>query len=208
MIEGVADQRRIERDALAVCQRAVTVHQRQGSVGVERRQATLEKLRRPDVVGVEKGEVLARRIARAVVARCCRPAVCLLDQTHAVAVFSDDGESAVSRAVVNANYFEILKGLRDDAIDGAGDSRRRIVGRNNYRNARHCLIGLSGGKQMNARWRQVTRRWASRSTGVFYTSPFGRGRASGAGEDAGIELDARALTRRERTRVDLSRRER
>ncbi len=41
-----------------------------------------------------------------------------------------------------------------------------------------------------------------------YTSPLGRGRASGAGEGAWIQLDASALTRRSKTHVDLSRRER
>ena len=45
-------------------------------------------------------------------------------------------------------------------------------------------------------------------TPVEFTSPLGRGRAPGAGEGAGIQLDARALTRRSQTRGDLSRRER
>src|ERR1700693_4425061 len=36
------------------------------------------------------------------------------------------------------------------------------------------------------------------------TSPPGRGRASGAGEGGGIQLDPRAITRRSRTRDDLS----
>jgi hypothetical protein len=42
----------------------------------------------------------------------------------------------------------------------------------------------------------------------LFTSPFGGGRASGAGEGAGIQLDASALTRRSRTHDDLSRWER
>src|ERR1700720_4797133 len=112
MVEAVADQRRIERDAFAVGQRAVAIDERQRRVRVESSNATLEKFRRPDIVGVEKSQILARRMARPVVARCGRPAVCLLDQTHAVAILPDDPESAVSRAVVNADYFEILERLR------------------------------------------------------------------------------------------------
>jgi hypothetical protein len=51
--------------------------------------------------------------------------------------------------------------------------------------------------------------WAAQSKPCLSsTSPPGRGRASGAGEGAGIALDARALTRRSRTRADLSRGER
>src|SRR5260370_23473761 len=77
---------------------------------------------------------------RAVVARRGRPAVCLLDQMQTVAILFDDSESAVSRAVIDANHIEILEGLRDDAIDGASDRRRRIVGRNNYSTTRHCWL--------------------------------------------------------------------
>ena len=121
---------------------------------VERRDAALEKLRHPDVVGVEEGEVLARRMARAVVARGSRTAVGLLDQPHAVAELFDDRESRVARAVVDADYFEILDGLRDDAFDGAGDSRGRIVGGDDYRNARHRLAWIPDGLRANAknRW--------------------------------------------------------
>src|ERR1700722_20044651 len=137
MIEAVADQGSVDRHSLAVGQRTVAVYEREGRVGVEGSHATLEELRRPDIVGVEEGEILARRIPCAVVARRCRPAVYLLDQPHARAVFPDDRECAVSRAVVDANDFEILERLPDNAIEGAGDSRGRIVRRDDYRNARH-----------------------------------------------------------------------
>ena len=159
MIEAVADQRSVDRHAFAVGERAVAVDERQGRVGVERRHATLEKLRRPDVVGVEEGEILARRIPRAVVAPGRGPAVGLLEQPDAVAELFHDREGAVSRAVVNANDFEILERLRDDAVDGAGDSRGRIVRRNNYRNARHCGWDSdeSPRDRLHAKWQAAQR---------------------------------------------------
>ena len=71
-------------------------------------------------------------MARAVVAPRRRSAVGLLEQPHAVAVLPHDRDGAVGGPVIDANYFEILKGLRENAVHGAGDSRRRVVGGNDY----------------------------------------------------------------------------
>src|SRR5580693_2273618 len=92
MIEPLADQRSVDRHAFAVRERAVAVDERQGRVGVERSYATLEKLRRPDVVGVEECEILARRMPRAVVSPGCRTAVRLFEQDNTVAELFHDSE--------------------------------------------------------------------------------------------------------------------
>src|SRR5271155_5123945 len=115
MIEALAHERRVDCYALAVGKRAVAINQREGRGRIEGRHATLEELGRPDVVGAEGGETLARRIPCAVFTPGRRPAVGLFEQPNAVAEPLHDCESIVARAVVDANYLEILERLRDDA---------------------------------------------------------------------------------------------
>src|ERR1019366_799490 len=159
MVEAFADERRIQRHAFAVGKRRVAIREREQGVGVQSRYGPLEHRRRPDVVGVEKSEILARRTPRANVARRRRSAVGLLDEPHAVAavpgVLFNDCAGSIGRAVVNANDFEILEGLPDYAVHGASDSRGRVVGGNDYRNARHRLAWFSHGFWPAARalWR-------------------------------------------------------
>src|SRR5208282_1374943 len=146
MLEAVADEQRIQRHALAVGERRVAVHERQRGVGVQGRHRALEHRRRPHVVGVEKSQIFARRMPRAVIARRRRSAVGLLDEPHAVAVIKgvllNDCAGLIGRAVVNANDFKILDRLPDYAVQGASDSRGRVVGGNDYRDAGHRLVSF------------------------------------------------------------------
>ena len=74
------------------------------------------------------------------VTRRRRPVVSLIDQPNPVGIPRQNSFSSISRAVVYADYLEIGKGLREDAIHGRGNGRGRVVGRNDYRNAAHRLV--------------------------------------------------------------------
>ena len=68
----------------------------------------------------------------------------LIGQPQSVGILgriaSQNRFGAIGRAIVNADYLEIGKSLREDAIHGRGNGRGRVVGGNDYRNAAHRLV--------------------------------------------------------------------
>ena len=74
------------------------------------------------------------------VTRRRRSVVGLVDQSNPVGIGAQDGFGSIGRAVVDADYLEIGKSLREDTIHGRGNRRGRVIGGNNYRNAAHRWV--------------------------------------------------------------------
>ena len=113
----------------------------------------------PFVVGIEEGDILARGVGKAVVARGGHPGVFLLDIQDVVRVLrlilQADLLAVVGRAVVDEDQLDVLRkadGLGDDGIHGFGEIVLHIIDRHDHRKAvslifydKHspCVIAVS-----------------------------------------------------------------
>ena len=92
-----------------------------------------ELARHPFVVGVEKGDEIARRLADAAIARSARPAVLGAHVADAIAVGREHLLGAIARSVVHDDHLVARFALGEGGLDRTADQMRPVVGRNDGR---------------------------------------------------------------------------
>ena len=113
------------------------MHETEGRIGLEQRHLQLELGRQPDVIGIEKRDVLAARRGDAGVACRAGAAVRLADGANAVAVRGEHARRVIGRGVVDHDHLQRRVCLPERAVDGLSHVARVVVRRNDDRNRLH-----------------------------------------------------------------------
>ena len=100
-----------------------------GAARLERGDRPLDLLRLQPVIGIHQADHLAARCRQALVEGVADATVGLADPTGQPAgVAPDDLEGAVGRGAVDHDVLDLGVGLREHAVDGAGQRRRPDCG--------------------------------------------------------------------------------
>src|SRR3984893_3087378 len=160
---GQTDTERLHDVAAAVVEPELAREQALPWVGFEEGQEELEVVRKPLIVGVLEGDVVARAFAQPPVPGPSHALVLLREDPDARVETLEELGGSGGRSVVDDDELPVLEGLRAHALDGAQDGIGTIEGGEDDRDAGHA--GLSGwrrGQGMRAICSSASPKWKGR----------------------------------------------
>ena len=122
--------------------------------GKQRSKLLLDLVRVPEIVGIDRSDIIALRLRNGAVACRGNTRVGLPDYPNTwifVSVVLNDLGRCIAGTVVDNDYFQIAMGLRPDAIKRLVDGRRRIVCRDDHRHEIKPILHVVQPPKMKSR---------------------------------------------------------
>ena len=98
---------------------------------IQEGELNLKLARQPKIVGIKKGHITTRGVTDAEITRRGDAPVHGFEPSQSAVESCQSFCRAVRRTVIDDDELEVSKGLREHRVDGFGDERPPVIGRNN-----------------------------------------------------------------------------